>query len=117
METLIHEQYLDSAEWQLLGGFRKTSLVKTSLFWPVKPLSGYKYYVEEVTSLINKKKFSTLHVNFMMKRNESYYSLTLFIPILVMTLLSPCGLILPVDAGEKMGLQVWGILCALISIK
>ena len=41
-----------------------------------------------------------------MKRNESYYSLTLFIPILVMTLLSPCGLILPVDAGEKMGLQV-----------
>ena len=26
METLIHEQYLDSAEWQLLGGFQTLEL-------------------------------------------------------------------------------------------
>ena len=103
METLKHEQYLDSAEWQLLG---EVLAVKPSLLFRYQPILGYKYYVEEVTSLINKKKFSTLHINFMMKRNESYYSLTLFIPILVMTILSPCGLVLPVDAGEKISLQV-----------
>ena len=82
-----------------------------------KTYQGYKYYVEEVTSLINKKKFSTLHINFLMKRNESYYSLTLFIPILVMTLLSPCGLILPVDAGEKMGLQITVLLTMVIYVE
>ena len=95
-QTVKHEQYTESAEWQLLG---------------------YKYNVQEVTSLLNKKKFSSLHVNFMLKRNVPYYSLTMFIPILVMTLLAPIGLVLPVDAGEKMGLQITVLLTMVIYVE
>ena len=53
----------------------------------------------------------------MLKRNEAYYSLTMFIPILVMTLLAPIGLVLPVEAGEKMGLQITVLLTMVIYVE
>ena len=88
--------------------------------------------MSDQSSLIDKKKFSTLSIKLAMQRNEPYYSITLFIPILVMTLLAPIGLILPgtllislvdiikslsVDAGEKMGLQITVLLTMVIYVE
>ena len=56
---------------------------------------GYRYNVTNKTSLIHQKKFSTLSIEFALKRNKPYYAITMFIPIFVMTVLAPCGLILP----------------------
>ena len=76
-----------------------------------------------------------------MQRNEPFYTLTLFLPILILTVLAPIGLILPgkghvtcrmldlyhyifimlktiilVDAGEKMGLQITVLLVDVIYV-
>ena len=51
-----------------------------------------------------------------MSRNDPFYTMTLMFPILVLTLLSPIGLILPVDAGEKMGLQITVLLTMVIYV-
>ena len=68
-----------------------------------------------------------------MQRNEPFYTLTLFLPILILTVLAPIGLILPgrrhevlwelclnfdilVDAGEKMGLQITVLLADVIYV-
>ena len=40
-------------------------------------------------------KISKFVIDFNLRRNQPFYSLTLFIPILVLTLLSPIGLLLP----------------------
>ena len=96
MQTVQHDQYMSNSEWVFLG---------------------YKYEVESVSSLLNKKHFSMLRINFAVRRNEPYYSITMFIPILVMTLLAPLGLILPVEAGEKMGLQITVLLTMVIYVE
>ena len=80
MQSIKHDQWSSNSEWVMLG---------------------YSYHIESVPSLLNKKQFSTLHINFSLRRNEAYYSITMLVPILVMTMLSPLGLILPVEAGEK----------------
>ena len=41
---------------------------------------------------------------------------SLFFPILMLTFLAPVGLILPADAGEKMGLQITVMLTVVIYI-
>ena len=96
METIKHDQWSSNSEWLMLG---------------------YSYHVESVTSMLNKKHFSTLHISFTLRRNDAYYFFTMFIPILVLTLLSPLGLILPVDSGEKIGLQITILLTMVIYVE
>ena len=73
MSLIRHELYMGNAEWEFLG---------------------YKYKVETLSSPI-RSDFSTLKLSIGLKRNSSFYSLTLFVPIMVLTILSPVGLILP----------------------
>lgn len=111
--NIKHHEYLGNSEWDFFA---------------------YKYGVKDQVSLIDNKKFSTLSIKLSMQRNEPYYSITMFIPILVMTLLAPIGLILPgwlqkitmdsvltcatlVDAGEKMGLQITVLLTMVIYVE
>ena len=68
-----HELYMGNAEWHLIG---------------------YKYNVESLDSAV-RDSFSCMRIRVGLKRNSSYYSLTLFVPILVLTILTPVGLILP----------------------
>ena len=65
---------------------------------------------------MNNESFSTLVVTLEMTRNDPFYTMTLFFPIIVLTLLSPIGLILPVEAGEKMGLQITVLLTMVIYV-
>ena len=52
--------------------------------------------VTTVTSAVrNNLDFSQIVVVFNMQRNEPFYTLTLFLPILILTVLAPIGLILP----------------------
>ena len=52
--------------------------------------------VKTVTSVVrNNLDFSQIVVTFNMQRNEPFYTLTLFLPILILTVLAPIGLILP----------------------
>ena len=90
-----HELYMSNAEWGFLG---------------------YKYTVDTLTSPV-RDDFSSLTLSIGLKRNSSFYSLTLFVPIMVLTILSPVGLILPVDAGEKIGYQITLLLTMVIYIE
>ena len=47
----------------------------------------------------------------------AFYTITMFIPIVVLTLLCPIGLILPVESGEKMGLQITLLLTLVVYIQ
>ena len=58
-------------------------------------LFAYKEDIGTQKSFIDQKRFSILTISLAVQRNRPYYELTLFVPILVMTLLSPIGLILP----------------------
>ena len=49
---------------------------------------------------------NTPSISFMLKRNHPYYSLTMFIPIFIMTLLTPCGIIIPMRTGMTIKFQV-----------
>ena len=97
-------------------------------------LFAYKVDIGTQKSFIDQKRFSILTISLAVQRNRPFYELTLFVPILVMTLLSPLGLILPgkdsfnmqiehakifalVDAGEKMGLQITVLLTMIIYVE
>ena len=70
-----HENFIPNSEWN----------------W-----KSYSYYVEPVTSLVrNNLQFSQLVITFEMQRNDPFYTLSLFVPILLLTVLAPVGLILP----------------------
>lgn len=70
-----HENYISNSEWN----------------W-----KSYSYNVETVTSVVrNNLQFSQLVITFDMQRNDPFFSLTLFVPILILTVLAPIGLILP----------------------
>ena len=56
------------------------------------------FSVSNKASLINQKTFSQLSIRLALKRREPYYTLTLFVPILAMTLLAPIRLILPAES-------------------
>ena len=69
-----HDQYLSNSEWNFFA---------------------YKFEIVDAQSIINKKYFSQLTIKFALTRAEPYYTLTMFVPIMVMTQLAPIGLILP----------------------
>ena len=78
--NIKHYEYEDNSEWSFMA---------------------YKFSIAGKTSLINQKKFSTLTVNLGVQRHKPYYWITMFVPILVMTILTPCGLILPGNVASK----------------
>ena len=70
-----HENYLSNGEWTL---------------------KSYSYKVETVTSVVrNNLEFSELVITFEMQRNDPFFTMTLFVPIFILTVLAPIGLILP----------------------
>ena len=77
---------------------------------------SYSYEQSSVTDLIAQSKFNTIVMTINCQRNNGFYVVTLFTPILFLTLLAPIGLILPADAGEKMGLQITVMLTVVIYI-
>ena len=77
---------------------------------------SYSYEQDTVTDLIAQNKFNTLKMTINCRRNDGFYTVTLFMPILFLTILAPIGLILPADAGEKMGLQITVMLTVVIYI-
>ena len=78
--------------WQILSG---TFLLTSSSKKLITTFRRNSFSVSNKASLINQKTFSQLSIRLALKRQEPYYTLTLFVPILVMTLLAPIGLILP----------------------
>ena len=62
---------------------------------------AYKIETAELEDLVGKKQYSTINIKFGFQRNSPYYTMTLIIPILVLTLLAPIGLILPGKKIEK----------------
>ena len=104
--------------------------------------SGLKtFQVENVESAVrNNLEFSQLVVNFEMQRSHPFHTMTLFLPILALTILAPVGLILPgqyyqpsssnswiweisfnivnsVNSGEKMSFQVTILLADIIYVE
>ena len=79
-------------------------------------LLSYSYEQSSVTDVIAQSKFNTIKMTINCRRNNGFYVITLFFPILFLTLLAPIGLILPADAGEKMGLQITVMLTVVIYI-
>ena len=78
--NIKHYEYEDNSEWNFLA---------------------YKFSIDGKTSLINQKKFSTLTVRLGVQRHLPYYWMTMFVPILVMTIIAPCGLLLPGNLSGK----------------
>ena len=92
--TLYHILYRSHIIWLgELWNRRKHENYGPNSEWNWK---SYSYNVETVTSLVrNNLQFSQLIVTFDMQRNDPFFSLTLFIPVLILTVLAPIGLILP----------------------
>ena len=63
----------------------------------------FAFKVEEtmLEDRVAEKNYSTIVIKFGFQRNSPYYTMTLIIPILVLTLLAPLGLILPGKANYK----------------
>ena len=94
-KIIEHELLVSNAEWRFIG---------------------YKYKVKSLASTV-REDFSTLQVKIGLKRNSSYYSLTLFVPIMVLTVLTPVGMIMPIEAGEKIGYQITLLLTMVIYVE
>merc|ERR1739838_1230648 len=77
---------------------------------------GYKIEPADLEDIVGRKNYSTLNIKLGFQRNSPYYTMTLIIPILVLTLLAPIGLILPVESSEKLGFQVTLLLTVVIYI-
>ena len=56
---------------------------------------AYKVESSDLYDIVGKRSYSTLNIKFGFQRNSPYYTMTLIIPIVVLTLLAPIGLILP----------------------
>ena len=56
---------------------------------------AYKVVKSELNDWVGAANYSTITVKFAFERNSPYYTLTLIIPIVTLTLLAPIGLIIP----------------------
>ena len=56
---------------------------------------AFKIEKTHLEDQVAEKNYSTIVIKFGFQRNSPYYTMTLIIPILVLTLLAPLGLILP----------------------
>ena len=53
------------------------------------------FRLTDVKEVYARNEFATLEITLVLKRNDPYYTLTWFVPIMVLTFLTPIGLILP----------------------
>merc|ERR1712130_561309 len=65
-------------------------------------LMAYKYKEENVESTQGTTE-STVKVTIRLRRSHNYYEVTLFCPVILLSVLSVVGIILPIDSGEKKG--------------
>ena len=94
---IIHYKYFDeNTEWKFLA---------------------YKFATKEIIDVASGRNFSAIEVKLAFRRNDPFYTMTLILPIIMLTLMVPLGLILPVDSGEKMGFQVTLLLTVVIYIE
>ena len=102
--TVQHENYISNSEWDWQSYNYEispvTSVVRNGVkfsqerFWTY----GTKWFDPYNKVRTNRDRFFKIFkftIDFDLRRNQPFYSLTLFIPILVLTLLSPIGLLLP----------------------
>ena len=95
LSTIKHEHFLANSEWELIT---------------------YGYELSSIKSVTKSNTVSIVSLDIVVRRNEAFYTLTLFIPIFILTVLSTVGLLLPVESGEKMGLQITILLTMVIYI-
>ena len=94
--TIKYEHFIANSEWELIT---------------------YGYELSSVGSVAKPNTIkSILSLDIVVRRNEAFYTLTLFIPIFILTILSTVGLLLPVESGEKIGLQITILLTMVIYI-
>ena len=73
--------------------------------------------MRELRDHVSGSKFSTIELKLAFERNNPYYTMTLILPIVMLTIMAPLGLILPVESGEKMGFQVTLLLTVVIYVE
>ena len=94
---IIHYKYVDqNTEWQFLA---------------------YKFSTKELIDVVSGRNFSAIEVKLAFRRNDPFYTMTLILPIIMLTLMVPLGLIMPIDSGEKMGFQVTLLLTVVIYVE
>ena len=68
-------------------------------------------------SSITGSNYSTMTMTLKLSRYKNYFEVTLFIPVIVLAVLSVAGLLLPASSGEKMGFQVTILLALVVYIE
>ena len=73
--NIIHYKYFDrNTEWKFIG---------------------YKFSTGNLIDTVALRNFSTIQVELAFQRNDPYYTMTLILPIIMLTIMAPLGLILP----------------------
>lgn len=75
-QTMYYKYYNDNTEWRF-----------------------FAFKIHPMTLMDKNEEYSMVSVKMAFKRNHSYYTMTLIIPITVLTILAPAGLILPGKNG------------------
>ena len=109
-----------NTEWDFIAYSRDSSFKSNLLtisYSETKRQSKYRYIVRELRDHVSGSKFSTIELKLAFERNNPYYTMTLILPIVMLTIMAPLGLILPVESGEKMGFQVTLLLTVVIYVE
>ena len=80
---IIEEQKLKALEYKYFNAHPGWSLI------------GVKVATDSLSDVVAKADYSTVTVSLAFRRNHQFYTLTLIVPIVVLTLLTPLGLIMP----------------------
>ena len=100
---LLTERWLDKAGNNTDDGWYEVDLTKKDDAIKYKYYNGntewnffaYKIVQSELYDWVGDSYYSTITIKFAFERNAPYYMLTLIIPIIVLTMLAPIGLIIP----------------------
>ena len=100
---LLTDRWLDRAGnetddgWYEIDLVNKDDAIKYQYYNPNTEWNFFAYKVvrNELYDWVNDAHVSTITVKFAFQRNSPYYTLTLIIPIVALTLLAPIGLIIP----------------------
>ena len=100
---LLTDRWLDRAGnetddgWYEIDLVNKDDAIKYQYYNPNTRWNFFAYKVvrNQLYDWVNDAHVSTITVKFAFQRNSPYYTLTLIIPIVALTLLAPIGLIIP----------------------
>ena len=73
-KAITYKYYNENTEWKLFA---------------------FKVEHTQLEDFVGEKNYSTIKIKFGFQRNSHYYTMTLIVPIMVLTLLAPIGLIIP----------------------